>query len=135
MSDLEQIDALIGEFFRAFDNRAGARPTAAAMVALFAGRAVICRHAGAACEFYSPLEFAQPRAQLLGGGTLREFHEWEVDATTTLRGPIAMRVSRYAKDGLLDGAAYGGSGSKVFQLSRLEGRWRILCLSWIDDPP
>ncbi len=133
MSDLERIDELIGAFFRAFDNRPGATPSAEAMAALFAASAVICQHRGAGYELCSPLEFAQPRAQLLTNGTLSGFHEWEVEATTTIRGPLATRVSRYAKTGSLNGAPYGGAGTKIFHLARLDGHWRILALSWFDD--
>jgi hypothetical protein len=133
MSDAAQIEALIGEFFGAFDNRAGATPSAAAMVALFAERAVICQHKPGGCEFYSPAEFVRPRVQLLTGGSLREFHEWELEATTTIRGPLATRVSRYAKSGRMDGADYAGQGTKLFQLTRVDGRWRILALGWFDD--
>jgi hypothetical protein len=134
MSDLARIDELIGAFFRAFDNRPGTTPSARAMAELFVGSAVICQHRGDGCELYSPLEFAQPRAQLLTDGSLRGFHEWEVDSTTTVRGPLATRVSRYAKTGSLNGAPYGGGGTKIFQLARLDGAWRILALSWFDHP-
>ena len=133
MTDAAQIEALIGEFFRAFDNRAGAKPSAAALLALFAERAVICQHKAGGCELHSPDEFARPRVQLLTGGSLREFHEWELEATTTIRGPLATRVSRYAKSGRMDGADYAGSGTKLFQLTRVDGHWRILCLAWFDD--
>jgi hypothetical protein len=71
--------------------------------------------------------------QLLSGGGLREFHEWELEATTTIRGPLATRVSRYAKAGLMDGADYAGKGTKLFQLNRVDGTWRILSLAWFDD--
>ncbi|MBS0580166.1 MAG: DUF4440 domain-containing protein [Proteobacteria bacterium] len=134
MPDPAQIETLVGEFFRAFDSRAGAVPSIAALVGLFTERAVICQHRAGGCEFFSPAQFARPRVELLSSGRLREFHEWELQATTTIRGPVAMRVSRYAKAGLMDGADYAGQGTKLFQLAQVNGTWRILSLSWFDDP-
>ncbi|HEY2807937.1 MAG TPA: hypothetical protein VGI91_04020 [Steroidobacteraceae bacterium] len=134
MSDLARIDELVAAFFRAFDNRPGTTPSAFAMAELFVETAVICQHRGDGYELCSPLQFARPRAELLTNGTLSGFHEWEVESTTTVRGPLATRVSRYAKTGSLNGAPYGGGGTKVFQLARLNGHWRILALSWFDHP-
>jgi hypothetical protein len=133
--DVEQIDALVGEFFRCFDNRDGRQPATASMTRLFAETAAISVHKAAALELYSPGEFAAPRVQLLTGGTLVSFHEWEVDATTRVLGPVAMRVSAYAKAGRLNGVDFTGSGTKVFQLVKDAGCWRILALSWFDEEP
>ncbi len=102
------------------------------MTRLFADTAAISVHRAAALELYSPDEFAAPRVQLLAGGTLLGFHEWEVDATTRVLGPVATRVSAYAKAGRLNGVDFTGSGTKVFQLVKLAGCWRILALSWFD---
>ena len=132
MSDQARIDELIGAFFRAFDNRPGNTPSAAALERLFAAPAVICQQREDGYELCSPAQFAQPRAALLTSGSLVEFHEWEVAAATTIRGPLATRVSRYEKSGILNGAPYAGAGTKIFQLARLDGHWRILALSWFD---
>ena len=131
--DLEQIDALVSEFFQCFDNRDGRVPSAVAMTRLFADTAAISVHKAAALELYSPEEFAAPRVQLLTGGTLIGFHEWEVDATTRVLGPIATRVCAYAKAGRLNGADFTATGTKVFQLVKRAGCWRILALSWFDS--
>ena len=131
--DGEQIDALVGEFFQCFDNRDGRVPSAVAMTRLFADTAAISVHKAAVLELYSPGEFAAPRVQLLTGGTLIGFHEWEVEATTRVLGPIATRVSAYAKAGCLNGVDFTGTGTKVFQLVKRAGCWRILALSWFDS--
>lgn len=132
VTELAQIDALIDEFFGCFDNRGGRVPSVAAMTRLFAPAAAISQHKGGVLELYSPGEFAAPRVQLLTGGTLVDFHEWELDAATRVAGPIATRVSGYAKAGCLAGAAFSGAGTKVFQLVRCAALWRILALSWFD---
>jgi hypothetical protein len=133
MSELAQIDAVISEFFQCFDNRAGRVPSAASMTQLFVENAAISQHKGSTLELYSPSEFAAPRVDLLTGGTLLGFHEWEVDSTTNLQGPIATRVSAYAKAGSLNGVGFTGKGTKVFQLVKLRAHWRILALSWFDS--
>jgi ribosomal-protein-serine acetyltransferase len=132
MSDLAQIDALVGEFFRCFDNRLGRVPCARDMAGFFVDTAIVTQHRQGKCEFYSPREFAQPRADLLASGTLIGFHEWEVDATTAIFGPIATRVSHYAKSGSLNGVDCSGNGTKLFQLVKLEARWHVAALSWFD---
>ena len=133
MPDIAQIDTLVGEFFECFDNREGREPATAAMTRLFVKAAAISVHKAGTLELYSPGEFAAPRVQLLTGGTLVGFHEWELQASTRVLGPIATRVSAYAKAGRLDGVDFTGSGTKVFQFVKLDGHWRILALSWFDS--
>jgi hypothetical protein len=133
MPDIAHIDTLVGNFFRCFDNRDGRRPVVAGIVRLFAEAAVISLHRAGALELYSPGEFAAPRVQLLTGGTLIGFHEWEAQATTRVVGPMATRVSAYAKEGRLEGVLFSGRGTKVFQFVRDAAEWRILALSWCDD--
>ena len=55
-----------------------------------------------------------------------------MDATTRVFGPIAARVSAYAKAGCLNGVDFTGQGTKLFQFVRLAAHWRILALSWFD---
>jgi hypothetical protein len=131
--DVEQIDALVHEFFQCFDNRDGRTPAAVAKTRLYTATAAISVHKGAALELYSPGDFAAPRVQLLTGGTLIGFHEWEVNATTRVLGPLATRVSAYAKAGRLNGVDFTATGTKVFQLVKGGGCWRILALSWFDS--
>ena len=128
-----RIDALIARFFAAFDNRNGRVPLESAITALFAERAVIARHQDGGCELSSPREFAAPRVALLAGGALVDFCEWEETASTRIRGPLAVRSSRYAKAGYCDGKPFRGAGTKLFQLGRFESEWRIVALSWVDD--
>jgi hypothetical protein len=127
-----EIDALIARFFRAFDNRAGT-PSIEDVTGCFADKAVIACHDGTGTKLYTAREFAAPRIALLGGGSLRDFSETETESTTRIVGGIATRTSRYEKSGLLDGMPYGGAGTKLFHLVKLEGGWRISSLAWQDD--
>lgn len=130
-----EIDQLIAGFFAAFDNRRGRTPDLATLLGYFTDQAVIARAAGSAIELYTPNEFALPRIALLGGGSLQHFHEAETSSTTTIFGRIATRTSSYCKAGVLNGDAYGGTGTKTFQLVALAAGWRILSLAWTDDVP
>jgi hypothetical protein len=103
------------------------------MTQLFVETAVICQHKAGTFETCSPGAFAAPRVQLLTNGTLVGFHEWEVQATSQLLGPIATRVSAYAKAGCLNGVDFTGTGTKVFQFVKLGAQWRIVALSWFDS--
>jgi hypothetical protein len=129
----EEIDALIGRFFSAFDNRNGVTPRRAAMMDCFADKATIVRRFDSGAELYTASEFVSPRIELLTQGTLRDFHEWETSSTTRIFDGIAVRTSRYSKAGKLDGNDHSGSGTKCFQLVELGTGWRIACLSWVDD--
>ncbi|MBF6025041.1 DUF4440 domain-containing protein [Lysobacter niastensis] len=130
--DRDKIDALIGGFFSAFDNR-GAAPELHRVIDCFTDKAVIvCRSAGQA-TFHTPLEFALPRIELLTRGALADFHEFETSESTSIFDGIASRTSRYRKAGKLNGEHYSGSGTKCFHLVEVGGDWRISSLAWVDD--
>jgi hypothetical protein len=103
------------------------------VVDCFSQKAVIARHDRSGTVLYTPEEFAAPRVELLHGGSLLDFCEEETAATTQIVGGIATRTSRYVKCGLLDGATYEGSGTKLFHLVRLAEGWKISSLAWEDD--
>jgi hypothetical protein len=128
-----KIDALIARFFSAFDNRHGAKPELAAITGCFTEKATVVRRFDSAVELCTVREFADPRIALLTQGALRDFHEWEISATTHVFRGIAVRTSRYAKAGLLNGNDYAGSGTKCFQLVDMDVGWRIASLAWVDD--
>lgn len=129
----EKIDALVATFFSTFDNRAGAIPCLADLTNCFTDKATIVRRSDAGAEQYTVMEFALPRIKLLTQGSLPDFHEREISATTQIFNDIATRTSRYDKSGLLDGTDYAGSGTKCFQLVDLGSGWRISSLAWVDD--
>lgn len=133
MSELTAIDDLIARFFAAFDNRHGHVPGIAPLLAFFAPDATIVSHAADRIIVCDAQSFAAPRIELLGAGTLVDFHEWEDEAQTEILESLAVRRSRYSKRGTFDGRPYTGRGTKFFQLVRLADGWRIAALSWIDD--
>ena len=130
-----KIDALVADFFSAFDNRNGATPDLADLVNCFTDKATIVRCSDSGAELYTVTEFALPRIKLLTQGALVSFHERETSSTTQIFNGIATRTSRYSKSGLLDGNDYSGSGTKCFQLVDLGPGWRIASLAWVDDNP
>jgi len=130
-----KIDALIANFFSAFDNRDGATPRLSDLINCFTDKATIVRRSDTRVELFTVTEFALPRITLLTHGALLHFHEREISATTQVFDGIATRTSRYSKSGLLDGNDYSGSGTKCFQLVDLGTGWRIASLAWVDDKP
>jgi len=127
------IDGLIHAFFGAFDNRNGRVPTSAEIAALFIADAVILQEMQAEMRRMTVAEFAEPRVKLLTSGSLRDFHEWETSNTTSEHGRFAVRVSAYSKSGTLESKSYGGKGTKLFQLVRMDDGWRIASLCWFDQ--
>jgi hypothetical protein len=128
-----KIDALVARFFSAFDNRSGALPKLADLTGCFSEKATIVRRFDTGAELYTVEEFASPRIELLTHGALLNFHEWEISSTTQIFDGIAARISRYCKNGLLNGSDYSGSGTKCFHLVDLGSGWRIASLAWVDD--
>jgi ribose 5-phosphate isomerase B len=127
------IDALVREFFAAFDNRAGALVDLLALREVFVPGAIIVRHSAKTTETWSVEQFIEPRQALLTDGSLTDFHEWEVDASTHVSDGIACRILRYKKEGRLDGARFGGGGTKSMHFVRIDGRWRITSIVWQDS--
>lgn len=127
-----QIDAVVEEFFSAFDNRNDRVVDLSGISCLFVPTALIVRSVGEASELLSVDEFIQPRQELLTDGSLRDFHEVELEASTFIFGDIACRTLRYAKTGFLDGSSFSGEGMKSMHFARLDGCWRITSIIWQD---
>lgn len=128
-----EIDAMVGVFYAAFDNRASRAPTLDALRALFSESATITRVTHDRVDTWTLDAFISPRAALLSDGTLTEFHEWETQAHTVVLENIASRWSTYAKEGKRDGADLRGSGQKFIQFLRTEQRWFINAILWEDS--
>ena len=131
----DQIDLLVREFFSAFDNRAGRKMEPAALRSLFIPSAVIVKNTESSSETMTVDAFIQPRQVLLENGSLVDFHEWEVDATTFIFGGIACRTLRYAKEGTFNGAPYSGEGMKSMHFAKTAEGWRITAIIWQDAEP
>lgn len=130
---MRDIDTLIASFYSVFDNREGRQPSIGDVTRAFHERGVIAKQVESRFEVMTPAEFARPRVELLAGGALADFHEWETSAQMHGDGAMALRISRYEKSGVMDGAPFNGTGRKLFQLVREDGEWRILSLVWSDD--
>lgn len=130
---MDDIDRVIAAFFAAFDNRSGGAPGLADLPGLFLPGAVVVKRSGAGVESMTVGQFIAPRAALLTGGRLVDFHEWETEATTYVSGSLAVRVGAYRKSGLMDGAPYEGGGTKHISLVRTEAGWRIVSVAWEDE--
>ena len=133
LSSQSQIDALVAEFFSAFDNRHGRAVDLPGIRLLFLPTARIVKSTGEALELLSVDEFLQPRQILLTDGSLKDFYEVEVEAKTFIFGDIACRTLRYAKRGILNGVSFVGEGMKSIHLARLDGCWRIASIVWQDE--
>ena len=130
-ASLSAIDAVIRDFFRAFDNRRGP-PDMGILRRVMASWARVGHAAGDTVETTSLEAFLEPRQALLTDGSVTDFHEWEVHSRTCVFGPVATRVSYYAKQGIASGTPFAANGYKMFQLWQQRGTWRIEHLSWAD---
>jgi hypothetical protein len=131
----QAVDALVRRFFAAFDNRAGSIVDLPALRDLFVPAAVIVRKSAAITEMWSVSQFLEPRQALLTDGSLADFHEWEVDASTFVSGDIACRTLRYRKEGQLNGVPFEGEGTKSMHFVRIDDQWRITSIIWQDSEP
>ena len=130
---LTNIDKLVTSFFELFDNRRNRVPNYDLFKEHFVEDSVIGYRTEAGVTIWPLHEFWEPREELLTGGRLADFHEWEVDSETSISNGIASRRSSYQKEGLLDGLPYTGKGTKIFQLALVPDGWRIAYLLWEDQ--
>ncbi|MEX0172253.1 DUF4440 domain-containing protein [Streptomyces sp. LMG1-1-1.1] len=128
-----EIDRVTAEFYGAFDNRGGKPADVERIRRLVLPQGVIVCTAPTFAA-YSVEEFVVPREQLLSGGRLVEFSEWETSEDTRIEGDLASRFGTYRKSGVLDGEHYDGTGTKTLQFVRTPDGWRIAALSWYDHP-
>lgn len=126
------LDTLVRTFFAAFDNRAGVTVKLDALRDLFAPGAVIVKSSTQSAEILTVSQFIEPRQTLLTDGSLVDFHEWEIDASTFMFGGIACRTLRYGKKGRLNGVPFSGEGRKSIHFARIDGLWRITSIIWQD---
>ena len=127
-----KIDRLIANFFSSFDNRDSRIPNFDHFQSYFVEGAVIGNRTSERVRIWSLTQFWKPRIELLSGGGLTEFHEWETDSKTSVVEGLAFRQSSYEKDGFLNGNPYKGTGVKFFQLALTVEGWRIAYMLWED---
>jgi hypothetical protein len=128
-----EIDALIHSFFAWFDNRARGQASLDGSQDLFLPEVIIAKRGGGGrLEVMSLEAFMGPRREILSNGTLVDFHEWEEGSETVVFGGIASRISRYRKEGILNGKPYVGGGMKATHLLLTERGWRISAILWQD---
>ncbi|WP_060178334.1 DUF4440 domain-containing protein [Streptomyces sp. IMTB 1903] len=128
-----EIDMVTAEFFGSFDNRGG-KPADVARIRRLALPGAVIVMTGPRFTAYTVDEFIAPREELLGGGRLVEFAEWETSERTEIAGDIASRFGAYRKAGILDGEPFEGGGTKTIQFVRTPQGWRIAAFSWYDEP-
>lgn len=127
------IDEIVSGFFCSFDNRRGRVPDFDLFRTFFVADSVIGNRTEARVTIWSLPDFWRPRNELLTGGRLIEFHEWETASETSIFDGIAVRHSSYQKEGLLDGLPYKGAGTKCFQFALTPDGWRIVYVLWEDQ--
>jgi hypothetical protein len=132
-ADREAIADVVRAFFAAFTSGPDCAAGLDALRALFLPGAVIVRTCGLEPAVYGVEEFIAPRAALLSGGTLVDFHEWALDGHTEVFGDIAHHFCGYAKAGVQEGAPFTGRGMKTMQLVRTTAGWRISAVAWDDE--
>ncbi|MFE2125379.1 DUF4440 domain-containing protein [Streptomyces amritsarensis] len=128
-----EIDMVTAEFFGSFDNRGG-KPADVARIRRLALPGAVIVMTGPRFTAYTVDEFIAPREELLAGGRLVEFAEWETSERTEIAGDIASRFGAYRKAGILDGEPFEGGGTKTIQFVRTPQGWRIAAFSWYDEP-
>jgi hypothetical protein len=130
--DRAAIAELVRIFFAAFVSGDGSSARLDALRDILLPQAVIVRAGEGGPAVYGVGTFIEPRRELLAGGRLTGFREWEVSGRTDLLGDIAQHSCDYAKSGVQDGQPFTGRGTKTFQLVRTPAGWRISAVAWSD---
>ena len=95
--------------------------------------AVIVRTGGGEPAVYDVDGFITPRQELLTGGRLTDFREWELHARIDVFGDFATYFGGYAKAGVADGARFTARGMKALQFIRTPAGWLITAVTWGDE--
>jgi hypothetical protein len=127
------IDAIAESFFDLFDNRGGRPPRLEMLHEIVVPGATIVRATEPEPELTNVPVFLAPRQRMLTDGTLTEFAERELAATTEIFGNVAQRFSLYEKSGIRDGRRFTTRGMKAFQFVRTPDGWRISAVAWDDE--
>jgi SnoaL-like domain len=131
--DRAAIAAAVRTFFAAFTSGPDVTARLDALRRLFLPEAVIVRTCGGPPVVHGVDDFIAPRQELLAGGTLTDFREWEVAGRTEVFGDIAHHFCSYAKAGVQDGNPFTGRGMKTLQFVRTPAGWRISAAAWDDE--
>jgi hypothetical protein len=132
-ADREAIADLVRAFFGAFTSGPDSAARLDRLRSLFLPEAVIVATCGREPTVYGVDSFIAPRQALLSGGTLVDFHEWELQGHTEIFGDIAQHFGSYAKAGVQDGMPFTARGMKTLQLVRTSAGWRISAVAWDDE--
>lgn len=132
MTDQSQIAEVVGTFFEAFTSGPDIEARLDGLRQVLLPEALIVRTCGLPMS-YDVDGFIAPRRELLTGGRVTGFREWEVDGTTEVYGDIAHHWCTYAKEWVEDGEPMTGAGAKSIQLVRTPAGWRISALVWDDE--
>jgi hypothetical protein len=131
--DRSEITSIVETFFAAFTSGPDSTARLDALREVFLSGALVVKTCGGEPTVYDVDGFIAPRQALLSGGALTGFREWQVSGRTDLYGDIAQHFCSYAKEGLQDGVAFTGQGSKSIQLVRTGAGWRISAAAWDDE--
>ncbi|GLW31121.1 DUF4440 domain-containing protein [Actinoplanes regularis] len=131
--DRSAIAELVRLFFAAFTSGPDLPERLEAMRRTLLPQAVIVRTGGGEPAVYDADTFIGPRRELLSGGRLTDFSEWQVSGRTEVFGDVAAHFCGYAKSGVQDGTPFTGQGMKSFQFVRTGAGWRISAVAWCDE--
>jgi hypothetical protein len=130
--DRSEIEEVVGRFFAAFTSGSDVEARLHGLREVLLPEALIVRTCGAPAR-YDVAGFIEPRRELLTGGRVTDFREWEVDGTTEVYGDVAHHWCTYAKAWVEDGEQRTGVGAKSIQLVRSGTGWRISAVAWDDE--
>ncbi len=133
VADRAAIRDVVQTFFDAFISGPDAAATLDALSAVFLPETVIVRTCGDEPVVYGVDGFIAPRRELLLGGAVTGFREWELSGRTEVFGDIAQYFGSYAKTWDQDGRTYEARGMKTLQLVRTSAGWRISAVAWDDE--
>ena len=132
-ADRAAIAGIVRTFFAAFTSDADCAERLDALRQVFLPEAVIVRTCGGEPAVYGVDSFIAPRQELLSGGALSDFREWELSGRTEVFGDIAQHFCSYAKAGVQDGTPFAARGMKTLQFVRTSAGWRISAAAWDDE--
>lgn len=130
---MNELQALLAQFFKAVSFETGQRPNYDHIYSLFIERGLLIKNLAARPEISTVAEFIAPREAMVRSGALTQFHEAELSEITEVFGNVAHRFSAYTKSGTMNETPFEARGVITTQFIRTKQGWKISSMAWDDE--
>ena len=128
-ANLTAISDLTRRFYATFDSRHHT-PDLSRLHDMFVPSAAIYQTTESETISFTLEEFIAPRQTAFNYSQIRNFYEFEIACHTMGNDELAIRISQFEKQGMVEDLMQHQLSTKVFQFVNTAKGWRIVSLLW-----